>query len=124
MVGDGINDAAALAEATGAGGVSVAVASGSNIAIESAEVVIPGERLTSLLELLIIGRLGLSTIKQNLGQSFLYNALAIPAAAFGLLGVHGPLIAAGAMGVSDTMVIGNSLRLKWRLDRRRRSEGG
>jgi Cu+-exporting ATPase len=118
MVGDGINDAAALAEATGAGGVSIAVASGSNIAIESAEVVIPGERLTSLLDLLIIGRLGLRTIKQNLGQSFLYNALAIPAAALGLLGVHGPLFAAGAMGVSDTMVIGNSLRLKWRLARR------
>ena len=124
MVGDGINDAAALAEATGAGGVSVAVASGSNIAIESAEVVIPGERLAALLELLTIGSLGLRTIKQNLGQSFLYNSLAIPAAAFGLLGPHGPMIAAGAMAVSDTMVIGNSLRLKWRLGRRWDREPG
>jgi heavy metal translocating P-type ATPase len=124
MVGDGINDAAALAEATAAGGVSVAVASGSNIAIESAEVVIPGERLRALVELLTIGSLGLRTIKQNLGQSFLYNSLAIPAAALGLLGPHGPLIAAGAMAVSDTMVIGNSLRLKWRLDRRWDGEGG
>lgn len=117
MVGDGINDAAALAEATAAGGVSVAMASGSNIALESAEVVIPGERLEALDELLTIGSLGLRTIKQNLGQSFLYNSLAIPAAAFGLLGAHGPLIAAAAMGISDTMVIGNSLRLKWRLSR-------
>ncbi len=117
MVGDGINDAAALAEAGAAGGVGIAIGTGANVAIESAGVVIPGDRITSLAELLAIGRLTLRTIKQNLTLSFMYNTMAIPAAAFGLLGVHGPIIAALAMALSDTCVIGNSLRLAARLRR-------
>ncbi len=117
MVGDGINDAAALAEASARGGVGIAIGSGTNIAIEAADVVIPGERLDHLLDLMHISRLSLRTIKQNLFMSFIYNTLAIPAAALGVLGMQGPLLAAAAMGLSDVSVIGNSLRLKWRLSR-------
>lgn len=115
MVGDGINDAAALAEASSRGGVGVAIGSGTNIAIEAADVVIPGEDLDRLIELMDISRQSLRTIKQNLFLSFIYNTLAIPIAAFGLLGMNGPLFAAAAMALSDLCVIGNSLRLKWRL---------
>ena len=117
MVGDGINDAAALAEASSRGGVGIAIGSGTNIAIEAADVVIPGEDLHRLLDLMHISRQSLRTIKQNLFMSFIYNTLAIPAAALGVLGMQGPLIAAAAMGLSDICVIGNSLRLKWRLSR-------
>ncbi len=117
MVGDGINDAAALAEAASQGGVGVAIGSGTNIAIEAADVVIPGESLDRLLDLMHISRQSLRTIKQNLFMSFIYNSLAIPAAALGLLGMQGPLLAAAAMGLSDFSVIGNSVRLKWRLAR-------
>src|SRR5690606_9538661 len=127
MVGDGVNDAAALAEAGAGeeagrardrrGGVGIAIGTGTNIAIDAADVVIPGERVESIRELLTIGRLALRTIKQNLFMSFIYNSLAIPAAAFGLLGLYGPVIAAGAMALSDVSVVGNSLRLKWRLSR-------
>ncbi len=118
MVGDGINDAAALAEAGAAGGIGIAIGTGANVAIESADVVIPGDHIGSLGEFLRIGRLTLRTIRQNLALSFGYNTLAIPAAAFGLLGVHGPIIAALAMALSDVSVIGNSLRLAARLRRR------
>jgi P-type Cu+ transporter len=117
MIGDGINDAAALAEAGAAGGVGIAMGTGANVAIESADVVIPGEDITVLSDLLGIGRLTMRTIRQNLTLSFAYNTLAIPAAAFGLLGVHGPIIAALAMALSDASVIGNSLRLAARFRR-------
>lgn len=118
MVGDGINDAAALAEASGRGGVGIAIGSGANIAIEAADVVIPGESLERLVDLLGLSGDTLRTIKQNLFMSFIYNTLAIPVAALGYLGMQGPLLAAAAMGLSDLSVIGNSLRLKWRLARR------
>lgn len=119
MVGDGINDAAALAEAGSRGGVGIAIGSGANIAIEAADVVIPGESLDRLVDLLALSADTLRTIRQNLFMSFIYNTLAIPVAALGLLGMQGPLLAAAAMGLSDLSVIGNSLRLKWRLARRR-----
>ena len=119
MVGDGINDAAALARAGALGGMGIAMGTVTNVAIERADVVIPGHNIFALTELLPMGTLTMRTIKQNLMLSFFYNTLAIPAAAFGLLGVSGPIIAALAMGLSDTSVIGNSLRLAARFRRER-----
>jgi heavy metal translocating P-type ATPase len=111
MVGDGINDAAALVEAD----LGIAMASGTNIAIESADVVIPGESVVAVPQTLRVARETLRTIKQNLFFAFCYNAVAIPVAALGLLGATGPLFAAAAMGLSDLTVIGNAIRLKGRL---------
>ncbi|MHC4101002.1 MAG: heavy metal translocating P-type ATPase [Planctomycetota bacterium] len=111
MVGDGINDAAALVEAD----LGIAMASGTNIAIESADVVIPGDHVLAVPQTLGIARETLTTIKQNLFFAFFYNAVAIPVAALGLLGTTGPLFAAAAMGLSDLTVIGNAIRLKGRL---------
>lgn len=118
MIGDGINDAAALAQSD----LGIAMASGTNIAIESAGVVIPGDRVRAVAETVELSRQTLRTIRQNLFFAFFYNSCAIPAAAFGLLGLYGPLFAAAAMGVSDVTVIGNALRLKARLARQRRRE--
>jgi P-type Cu+ transporter len=111
MVGDGLNDAAALATS----GLGIAMASGTNVAIEAAAVVIPGDRVLAIPELIQLSRATLRTIKQNLFFAFLYNALAIPLAAFGFLGDSGPLWAAFAMGASDITVVGNALWLKHKL---------
>ena len=107
MVGDGINDAAALATAT----VGVAVGSGTNVAIDAADVVIPAHRPSAVPMLILIARRTLRTIHQNLFFAFFYNTIMIPVAAFGLLGTWGPLIAAGAMALSDITVVGNAVRL-------------
>jgi len=108
MVGDGLNDAAALSSAA----VGVALASATHVAVDAAEVIIRSDRLGALTELIVLARATLRTIRQNLFFAFFYNALAIPAAAFGLLGTHGPLIAAACMGLSDLTVLGNALRLR------------
>ncbi len=107
MVGDGINDAAALATAT----VGVAVGSGTNVAIDAADVVIPAHRPSAVPMLIVIARKTLRAIHQNLFFAFFYNTIMIPVAAFGLLGPWGPLIAAAAMALSDITVVGNAVRL-------------
>jgi Cu+-exporting ATPase len=112
MVGDGLNDAAALAQS----GLGVALASGTNVAMDAAAVVIPGDRVEAVPELIQLARMTLRTIKQSLFFAFFYNALAIPLAAFGMLGESGPLWAALAMGASDITVVGNALWLKAKLN--------
>ena len=118
MVGDGINDAAALA----ASDVGVAIASGTNVAMESASIIIPSNNIEATAESIHIAKDALRTIKQNLVFAFMYNVAAIPLAAFGVLGQNGPLIAAAAMGLSDVTVIGNAIRLKHKLRKRRIKE--
>ncbi len=113
MVGDGVNDAAALTRAD----VGLALASGTSVAIESAGIVVPGDRVLAVPETIRIARMTLSAIRQNLFLAFAYNVSMIPIAALGLLGIHGPLIAAGAMALSDLSVVGNALRLRSRLRR-------
>jgi Cu+-exporting ATPase len=117
MVGDGINDAGALAEAGARGGVGIAIGAGTNIAIESADIVIPADRLVSIVDTLRIARATRRTIRQNLALSFLYNTCAIPVAALGLLGSFGPLVAGIAMGMSSVSVVANSLRMSLRMRR-------
>lgn len=117
MVGDGINDAPAMAAASSAGGIGVAIDAGSNIALEAADAIIPGDRPLAVADLVRIGRATHRGIRQNLFLAFLYNVIAIPAAAFGLLGDHGPVVAAGAMAVSDFLVIGNAIRIRLVIDK-------
>ncbi len=105
MVGDGINDAPALTQAS----IGVSLSSASQVAIEAADVVLLNSNLRSVNEGIGIAKHTIRTVKQNLFWAFIYNIIAIPIAAMGLLN---PMIAAAAMALSDVFVIGNSLRLR------------